>query len=244
MSESVHPPLVVSGLVKSYRRATVLRGLDLSAMPGEAVAVVGSNGAGKSTLLGCITGDRLPDSGSIRICGWDPFSDPARAAGCMGFVPEQPFLYPELTVGEMLRFVAEARQMKERAATDEILRLQDLLDLTGAESALCRELSQGMGRKVGIIAALLHRPRLLLLDEAFNGLDRSSSERLSGELQARRDAGAAVVLSSHDLMFLAEWCDRGILLAPGQPSLALQGEIWKRWKQAPTLDPKVASGGT
>jgi len=243
MSGTVQPPLVVAGLVKSYRRSTVLRGLDLSAMAGEAVAVVGSNGAGKSTLLGCITGDRLPNSGSIRICGWDPFSDPRAAAGCMGFVPEQPFLYPELTVGEMLRFVAEARRMKDSAAADEILRLQVLLDLAGADGALCRELSQGMGRKVGIIAALLHRPRLLILDEAFNGLDRSSSERLSGELMARRQDGAAVVLSSHDLPFLAEWCDRGVLLAPGGTSLALDDELWEQWKRAPTLDPKMPTGG-
>ncbi len=108
---------------------------------------------------------------------------------------------------------------------------------TGADGALCRELSQGMGRKVAIIAALLHEPELLILDEAFNGLDRSSSDRLSGELRERRSAGAAVLLSSHDLTFLAEWCDRGILLAPGAPAIALDGELWHRWVATPTLDP-------
>jgi ABC-2 type transport system ATP-binding protein len=232
-------PLVVTSLSKSYRRVKVLRDLNLSARAGEAVAVVGSNGAGKSTFLGCITGDRLPDAGEIRICGFDPFSDPAGAAGCMGFVPEQPFLYPELTVGEMLRFVAEARRLPMDGAEAETTRLLELLGLAGAEGALCRELSQGMGRKVAILAALLHRPKLLILDEAFNGLDRSSSDRLSAELQSRRGAGAAVVLSSHDLAFLAEWCDRGILLSPGEPPISLEGDLWSRWRAAPTLDPKM-----
>jgi ABC-2 type transport system ATP-binding protein len=235
-------PLHVIGLRKSYRRVAVLRDVSLRAGWGEAVAVVGSNGAGKSTLLGCITGDRLPDAGSVRICDFDPFSDPAGAARCMGFVPEQPFLYPELTVGEMLRFVAEARGLDEEEAGAETRRLQEVLGLTGAEGALCRELSQGMGRKVAIIAALLHRPGLLILDEAFNGLDQSSSERLSTELRERRTRGAAVVLSSHDLGFLAGWCDRGILLAPGVPPLALDGDLWERWRSAPTLDPEVLYG--
>lgn len=238
------PPLLVSALTKSYRRSTVLRDLAISASPGDAVAVVGSNGAGKSTLLGCVTGDRLPDAGSIAVCGIDPFSDPVGAARCMGFVPEQPYLYPELTVGEMLRFVAEARGLPEADAAGETSRLQALLGLAGAEGALCRELSQGMGRKVAIIAALLHRPRLLILDEAFNGLDHSSSERLSGELRERREGGAAVVLSSHDLDFLADWCNRGVLLSPGESSLELDGDLWERWRAAPTLDARMLASRT
>src|SRR5690606_3428089 len=92
------PRLEVRGLTKSYRRRVVLRSLDMSVHAGDAVALIGRNGAGKSTLLGCITGDRLPDRGEIRVCGADPFSDPVAVAKCMGFVPEQPFLYGELTI--------------------------------------------------------------------------------------------------------------------------------------------------
>lgn len=236
MSDTATAALLVRGLRKSYRRATVLRDVELSLRGGEAVAVVGANGAGKSTLLGCITGDRLPDAGEIRVCGVDPFSDPVGAARCMGFVPEQPFLYPELTVGEMLRFVAEARGLERESAEAEAARLLALLTLEGAEGALCRELSQGMGRKLAIIAALLHRPRLLVLDEAFNGLDRSSAERLAAELRERVAGGVAVLISSHDLAFLADWCDRGVLLAPQRAAVRLEGDAWERWRQAPTLD--------
>lgn len=235
-------PLAVEGLRKAYRRGVVLDGVTFALQPGEAVALLGSNGAGKSTLLGCVTGDRLPDRGSVRLCGHDPFEDPTAAAGCIGFVPEQPFLYGELTVGEFLQFVAAARRMDAPAARAECARLLDLLGLTGAEGTLCRELSQGMGRKTAIIAALLHRPRALLLDEALNGLDRTSSEWLIGELDARRAGGAAVLLSSHDLDFVAAWCGRGLLLGPGGRWRVLEGEAWEAWRRAPSLQDESTNG--
>lgn len=227
--------LEVRALWKGYRRRPVLKGVDFEVRAGEAVAVVGPNGAGKSTLLGCITGDRLPDRGEIRVCGADPFSDPGQAARCMGFVPEQPFLYGELTVGEMLGFVAEARRLPRAQADAERERLLSLLGMGGTEELLCRELSQGMGRKVALIAALLHRPAVLVLDEAFNGLDRVSAGRLTEELDARRTQGTGILLSSHDLGFLADWCDRGLLLAPNAPLVQLEGESWQRWRSAPSL---------
>jgi len=236
------PPLAVEGLRKAYRRGVVLGGVSFALRPGEAVALLGSNGAGKSTLLGCITGDRLPDAGEVRLCGHDPFEDPALAAGCIGFVPEQPFLYGELTVGEFLQFVAAARRMDAARAGAECGRLLGLLGLTGAEGTLCRELSQGMGRKTAIAAALLHRPRALLLDEALNGLDRTSSERLVEELDARRAEGAAVLISSHDLDFVGAWCGRGLLLQPGGRWRVLEGEAWSAWTRAPSLAFEVTDG--
>lgn len=228
-------PLDVRGLGKAYRRRAVLRDVTFQVRPGEAVALLGSNGAGKSTLLGCITGDRLPDAGEVRVSGADPFDRAAAAAGAMGVVPEFPFLYAELTVGEFLRFVAAARRLDPAAAAAETERLLALLGLGGAEGVLCRELSQGMGRKTAIAAALLHRPRLLLLDEALNGLDRTSADRLLGELEARRAEGTAVLLSSHDLDFLAAWCGRGLMLEPGARFTALDGEAWAAWRRAPSL---------
>lgn len=236
MTSDSQPVLEVRDLSKAYRRRFVLRDVGFSVHPGEAMAVVGPNGAGKSTLLGCITGDRRPDAGSITVCRSDALRDLAAAARCIGFVPERPFLYDELTVGELLGFVGEARGIAPDAATAEIDRLLDLLGMSGAEAVLCRELSQGMGRKTAITAALLHRPRAILLDEALNGLDRTSAARLTAELEARRADGAAVLLSSHDLDFVAEWCDRAVLLAPGARWTVLEGEAWERWRRAPTLE--------
>jgi len=230
-------PLSVRGLRKQYRRRLVLDGVTFDVRPGEAVALAGPNGAGKSTLIGCITADRVPNAGEVRICGADPFERPREAAACMGFVPEQPFLYPELSVAELLRFVAAARRLDADASAAETARLLGMLGLAGAEQTLCRELSQGMGRKTAIVAALLHRPRMIVLDEALNGLDRTSAERLVAELDACRAGGAAVLISSHDLDFLAGWCGRGLLLpSPGTWRL-LEGGDWDAWRKAPSLAP-------
>jgi ABC-2 type transport system ATP-binding protein len=171
----------------------------------------------------------------VRICGADPFADSRKAAACLGFVPEQPFLYPELSVAELMRFVAAARGLDEDLAAGETARLLDLLGLRGAETFLCRELSQGMGRKTAIAAALLHRPRMIVLDEALNGLDRTSAERLVAELDARRAEGAGVLISSHDLDFLARWCGRGVALGPSTRWRLLEGDAWEAWRRAPSL---------
>jgi ABC-2 type transport system ATP-binding protein len=227
-------PLHVERVRKAYRGRPVLAELSLTAAAGEAIAVLGPNGSGKSTFLGCITGDRVPDAGEVRICGVDPFSDLPAAARCMGFVPEQPFLYGELTVGELLQFIGAARGIPADAAA-EADRLIRLLGLAGAEGLLCRELSQGMGRKVAVIAALLHRPKLIILDEAFNGLDQPSVERLREELDARRAEGAAILLSSHDLAFVGHFCERALMLAPDSRWEMLEGEAWEAWKAAPAL---------
>jgi ABC-2 type transport system ATP-binding protein len=241
MTPSGTPVLEVRGLAKAYRGKAVLRDLSLTLAAAEAMAVVGPNGAGKSTLLGCITGDRHPDSGSIVVCGAVVMRDLADVARCIGFVPEQPFLYDELSVGELLGFVAEARGMDRTDASSETIRLLELLGLRTAEKVLCRELSQGMARKAAIAAALLHRPRLLVLDEAFNGLDRTSADRLREELGARRASGAGLLVSSHDLDFLAAWCDRGLFLAPDASAVELSGSAWAAWRAAPspTIDRRV-----
>ena len=229
------PVLTVSRLSKRYRRRVILRDVSFSALAGEAIAVIGPNGAGKSTLLGCISGDRLPDAGEIRVCGADPFSDLGAAARCTGVIAEQPFLYGELTVGEMLEFVVEVRRRHLPDGAAEAARLLRLLGLEGSEGALCRELSQGMGRKVAIIAGLLHRPSLIVMDEAFNGLDLPSAERLVGELDERRRRGAAVLMSSHDLHLLARACDRGLLVPGGAEVVPLSGSAWEGWRSAPSL---------
>ena len=226
--------LNVQGLSKAYRRKVVLKEVSLVAEASEAIAILGSNGAGKSTFMGCLTGQRVPDVGTIELCGHDIFDAPRAVAECMGFVPEHPFLYGELTVGEMLRFVAEAKGMERGTADSETARLLEMFTLTGAEEVLCRELSQGMGRKVAIIAGILHRPQLLVLDEVFNGLDRPSVEKLLTELEQRREDGSAVLVASHDLHLLADWCERGLLLSK-EGHQDLQGDSWREWAANPTL---------
>ncbi len=228
-------PLMARGISKAYRGVPVLREVDFEVRSGEAVGLVGSNGSGKSTLLGCLTANRLPDRGSVAVCGHDPFSDPGGAARCTGFVPEHPFLYDELTVGEVLSFVVGVRGMDSEAAGAEADRLFSLFGLEDVRPRYCGELSQGMGRKVALTLAMLHDPEVLILDEATNGLDRPSVDQLMGELERRRRTGAAVLMSSHDLDVLATHCDRGLLLEPGAVWRMLEGDEWEAWREAPSL---------
>ena len=153
----------------------------------------------------------------------------------MGFVPEQPFLYGELTVGEMLHFVARgARARRRRRRGARAGRLLALLGLEGAEGVLCRELSQGMGRKVALIAALLHRPAGAGARRGVQRprpLLRRAARRGAGGAPRRR--AAAVLLSSHDLAFLAALVRPRSAPCPGRPVIAtLDGAAWERW-QAP-----------
>ncbi len=233
------PPLAVRGLSKRYRKRVVLADFDLTVEAGEAVALIGANGAGKSTLLGCMAGDRLPTRGEVRVCGIDPLSDPAAAARCTGWVPERAFLYDELTVGELLAFVVAARGMDAAEGHREARRLLERLRLAGADDVLCGELSQGMRRKVAITTALLHAPRLLLLDETLNGLDVPSAGALLEELNERRHAGAGVLIASHDLAFLARWCERGVSLREGGEWKPLRASEWDAWR----ADPELSAGG-
>ena len=226
----------MEGLRKTYRRGVVLDGVSFALRPGEAVALLGSNGAGKSTLLGCVTGDRLPDAGEVRLCGHDPFKDPDRGGGVYR-------LRPRAAVSVRRADRRRVPAVRRGGAADGRVRgprrsargCWTCWGFTGAEGTLCRELSQGMGRKTAIIAALLHRPRALLMDEALNGLDRTSAERLVAELDARRAEGAAVLISSHDLDFVGGWCGRGLLLGPGGRWRMLEGAEWDAWRRAPSL---------
>ncbi len=229
MSSGTSAPLVVDSLSKAYHKRPVLSSVSFRVEAGEALAIIGPNGAGKSTLLGCLSGDRVPDSGTIRVFGHDPFEESERVAALLGFVPELTFLYDELTIAETIRFMIEVRALDATAGWAEAERLLDLFGLTGALDVICRELSQGMGRKVAIILALLHRPGLLVLDEAFNGLDQASARALIGELDQRRRGGTAVLLSSHDHALLARWCDGGLLIDPGGWR-ALAGDGWDAWR--------------
>lgn len=230
-------PLLVESLSKAYHRRPVLTDVSFRVDAGEALAIIGPNGAGKSTLLGCLSGDRVPDRGTVRVLGYDPFEEPEQVAAGLGFVPEITFLYDELTVGETIRFMIEVRRLASAEGWAEAERLLELFGLTAAQDVICRELSQGMGRKVAIILALIHRPGLLVLDEVFNGLDQSSARALIDELDQRRLAGAAVLLSSHDHALLARWCDRGLLI--GRDGWReLTGDAWGAWRDQ-QLRPRV-----
>lgn len=203
------PILHIEGVRKDHGRVRAVDRVDLAIEPGTFVGLIGHNGAGKSTLLSMVMGVQHPTEGRITIGGVDVVEDPRGALAQMGAVPETPALFDYLSAREFLDFVAEVRAAHD---VDEVLALTGL----GADAERpIREYSQGMRRKTALAAALLGDPKLLVLDEAINGLDPPSAATMKAALRARVDAGAAVLLSTHVVETVAAVADRVVMLAHG-----------------------------
>ena len=208
--------LRIQALTKRYRKLTAVGGLDLAVEAGEFVGLIGPNGAGKSTTMGCVAGVLNPDEGSVHVGEVDVLREPLQARKHISFVPQHLELYPYLTGLEYLQFVAATRGLDALGRDAQIEHLLGLMELEGAKHRLTKEYSGGMARKLGIVAALLGPPRLLLLDESFVGLDPESTFAIQGELRAFCQGGGAIVLTSHILDMLERLCSRVVMLMEGQ----------------------------
>ncbi len=212
--------LELEGLHKAFGRPAV-DGLDLTVRAGEFYALLGPNGAGKTTTLRMVAGLLRPDAGSIRVFGIDARADPIAAKRIIAWLPDEPMLYDKLTPLEYLQFVAglwgvEAETARARA--EELLRWLDLWD---QRDQRCEGFSRGMKQKAALAGALIHEPRLLILDEPLTGLDAAVARQVKDLLQARVRAGATVILTTHILEVAERLADRigiiqsGRLLAEG-----------------------------
>jgi ABC-2 type transport system ATP-binding protein len=204
----------VSGLVKRYDENTAVAGLTFSVAPGEVVGLVGPNGAGKTTTLRCLVGIIRPTSGQIRIAGHDLQEAPLAAKSALAFVPDEPHLFPHLSVREHLRFIGRIYGVQDVEAG--AAALLDELELEERADALPDELSRGMKQKLAIACGLLHDPRALLLDEPLTGLDPGAIRRMKQTIVDRAAAGAAVILSSHLLTLVEELCSRILVIHQGE----------------------------
>jgi ABC-2 type transport system ATP-binding protein len=210
------PRLHIQRLLKKYRKLTAVNDFSLDVDPGEFVGFIGPNGAGKSTTMGCVAGILAPDGGTIEVAGIDVVDHPVEVRRHIGFVPQKLDLYDFLTGEEFLRFVADIRGVEgsdQDAQVDELLELTELAD---ARDRVVKEYSGGMARKIAICAALIGPPELLLLDEAFVGLDPESTLRIRRHLQRYCDDGGAIVLSSHILDMLERICSRVVIMVDGE----------------------------
>lgn len=202
--------ITLMGLRKEYGRVVAVNGIDLDVGRGEFVGLVGHNGAGKTTTIRMLTGQLSPTAGSVMVAGANVVEDPAAAREVLGTVPEHPTLYEYLSAREMIEFVAEIRG---RGDVDWALGVAGL----GQDAdRLIREYSQGMRRKTALAAALVATPPVLVLDEALNGLDPASADRVVGVLNELRQDGATVVLSTHILDTLEKVADRIVLMEKGE----------------------------
>lgn len=208
--------LKIEALSKSFRQLKAVDDVSLSIEPGEFVGLIGPNGAGKSTLMNCSLARLIPDSGEVRLGGVDVYSETVAARAKVGFVPQELDLYEYLTGEEYLWFIGELRDVPEAKLQKSIEHLLNITELVDARHRIVKEYSGGMSRKLAIAGALVGAPPLLMLDESFVGLDPESTFAIEKELRTHRDAGGAVLLSSHILDMLERICTRIVMLVEGK----------------------------
>jgi ABC-2 type transport system ATP-binding protein len=192
----------------------VVQSISFSLMQGEVVGLLGANGAGKTTTLRMIAQVLKPHAGSVEIVGLDPRSSRAKAMKSLGYLPQQPPLYDELTVAEQLAFVAElmgVKAIQRKAALERVIHLCDLSSVT---KMLCSHLSTGYRKRVGIAGALIHSPKVILLDEPFTGLDPIQRKSLR-ETLVNLGKSHAILLSTHLLSEVSHLCTRVLVMADG-----------------------------
>ena len=207
--------LEIRGLAKSFERPAV-DGLDLHVPAGEFYCLLGPNGAGKTTTLRMVTGLLKPDRGSISIFGVDALKDPIGAKQIMAWVSDEPMLYDHLTPVEYLDFVAGLWAVDAPSAAARAKDFLSRLGLAPYADERCGGFSKGMRQKLALAGALVHEPKLIILDEPFTGLDAGSSRIVKDVLRERVRAGCCVIMTTHILEVAERMADRIGVMANGR----------------------------
>jgi heme exporter protein A len=213
-SRDGEPLLAARGLRRTFGRLRVLYDIDLTLSPGEALAIAGPNGAGKSTLLRILAGLMRPTAGEVHVLGRPVTANAAEARRAIGLLSHQSLLYDDLTVMENLTFAARLYGLARPA--DAARTALEAAGLTGRGDDSPRRLSRGLLQRAAIARALVHAPRVLLLDEPFTALDAASADRLRGMLEARRAEGLGLVIVTHYLAEVWEVATRVAVLVEGR----------------------------
>jgi len=237
MSKPQYPwGLEVRGLTKRFDRPAV-DGLDLSVRAGEFYALLGPNGAGKTTTLRMVTGLLRPDAGSISVLGIDALADPVSAKQIMAWISDEPMIYDKLTPFEYLEFVAGLWGVDAAVAHASASDLLGWLGLTEHAHERCEGFSKGMRQKA-LAGALVHDPRVIILDEPLTGLDAASARQVKTVLRERVAAGGTVIMTTHILEVAERMADRIGVIAGGR--LIAHGTLeelrGKAGKSATTLE--------
>ncbi|WP_454885615.1 ABC transporter ATP-binding protein [Sphingomonas oryzagri] len=202
-----------SKLVKRFERQRAVDGIDLAVPEGEIYGVLGPNGAGKTTTLRTLLGIIEPDEGWRRVLGEDK---PMRAAPRIGYLPEERGLYPSMQAKEAIAFLGALRGMSLADGRRRAMQLLEEAGLGEAATKTIRQLSKGMAQTVQLLGTIVHRPRLLVLDEPFSGLDAINQQRLEGLIRAQVADGATVLFSTHVIAHAERLCERISVIARGR----------------------------
>jgi ABC-2 type transport system ATP-binding protein len=207
--------LHVRGLTKRFDRLAV-DSLDLTIHAGEFYALVGPNGAGKTTTLRMVAGLLRPDAGAVSIFGVDALADPVAAKQVMAWVSDEPMIYDKLTPLEYLEFVAGLWGIDPATSEPAAQELLTSLGLAPHKHERCEGFSKGMRQKVALAGALVHDPRLIILDEPLTGLDAVSARHVKGLLAERVRAGCTIIMTTHILEVAERMADRIGVIASGR----------------------------
>ncbi len=210
----------IENLVKTYGDNVAVNGLNLNLEKGKVYGFLGPNGAGKSTTMNIITGYIGATSGSVKIDGYDIFKEPEKAKKCVGYLPELPPLYQDMTVREYLDFVAELKKVPAKEKNENINEVLEMTKITQVENRLIKNLSKGYKQRVGIAQALIGMPDIIILDEPTVGLDPKQIIEIR-QLIKELGKKCTVILSSHILSEISEVCEYIFIISRGQ--LAAEG---------------------
>jgi ABC-2 type transport system ATP-binding protein len=220
-------------LTRDFGSFRAVAGIDLAVPAGSLYGFLGPNGAGKSTTIKCLTGLLRASSGTMRILGIDPAADPVAVKRRIGVVPEDLALFDRLSAEETLSFVAQIHGIEGATAKRRSADLLTLMDLTSSANKLVTDFSHGMRKKLSLAAALLPAPRLLFLDEPFEGIDAVASRQIKDLLLSFVSRGGTIFLTSHILEIVERLSTHIGVIAQG--TLVAQGSI---------AELRAASGGT
>ena len=212
---SDEPLVSARGLHRRYGIKTAVAGVDLTLRQGEILGRLGPNGAGKTTTLRMLSGSLAPTAGSVRICGHDMGGAPARAKARLGYLPERPPLYPELTVDEYLGFCARLHGVPRARRREAVASAKTDCGLADTGRRVIGNLSKGYQQRVGIAQAILHRPDVVILDEPTVGLDPNQIREIRS-LITRLGEHHSVLLSSHILPEIQATCSRVMIIHGGR----------------------------
>ncbi|MFC1734531.1 ABC transporter ATP-binding protein [Candidatus Hydrogenedentota bacterium] len=216
--------ITISGLTKKYGEQTAVDDLDLNLKEGEFYSFLGPNGAGKTTTIKILTGLLHPTGGSVSVAGHDVVSDPVSAKRLIGYIPDQPFLYEKLTGREFLGFVGQLYSQTNGATQARMAELMELFHVADIADQLMEDYSHGMRQKFSFCSALLHEPRVMIIDEPWVGLDPKSIRFLKNYLkELTRSHGTTVFMSTHTLSIAEEVSDRIGIIHQGK--LIAEGSI-------------------
>ena len=208
----------IKGWYKKYNKQTTyaVKDINIDCYAGEIVGLLGKNGAGKSTTIKCLTGFFSFDKGSIKICGYDIVKDDLKAKNEIGYVPDNHAMFEKMTGFEYINFIADIHGVAEDKRKERIEEMQQVFKLGDAIYNLISSYSHGMRQKICLMANLIHRPKLWLLDEPLTGLDPQTSKALRDYMEVYKEKGNAVLYSSHNLDAVEKTCDRAYIINGGE----------------------------